>query len=52
MLKFDQQTAERGKAQRVVPWVAAIGFNKNVTYSDVEDLYKIGGLCYYGDKAQ
>ncbi len=52
MLKFDEQTAERAKDQRVVPWVAAIGFKKGINYSDVEDLYKIGGLCYYGDKAQ
>ncbi len=52
MLKFDEQTAERSKDQRVVPWVAAIGFKKGIDYSTVEDLYKIGGLCYYGDKAQ
>ena len=52
MLKFDQQTAERGKEQRVVPWAAAVGFKKGIDYTTVEDLYKIGGLCYYGDKAQ
>ena len=52
MLKFDEQTAERAKEQRVVPWVAAIGFKKGIDYTTVEDLYKIGGLCYYGDKAQ
>ena len=52
MLKFDEQTAERAKEQRVVPWVAAIGFKKGIDYTTVQDLYKIGGLCYYGDKAQ
>ena len=52
MLKFDEQTAERAKDQRVVPWVAAIGFKKGVDLDEVKDLYAIGGSFYYGDKAQ
>ena len=52
MLKFDEQEAERSEDFRVVPFGCAIGFNKTVDYDDVKDLYKVGGLCYYGSKAQ
>ena len=46
--KFNQQTAERKKVRRLVPYGCAIGF-KNAGH---EDLYKIGGPCYYGNKTK
>ena len=57
MLKYDQQEAERAKDHRIVPLAAAIGFVDSSAFSaaeleDLKALYEIGGLCYYGDKAQ
>ena len=57
MLKYDQQEAERAKDHRIVPLAAAIGFVNSDAFTDAEKedlkaLYEIGGLCYYGDKAQ
>ena len=48
LMKFEQQQAERGKYERLVPYGCAIGFKS----AGHEDLYKIGGPCYYGNKKQ
>ena len=52
-----KQEAERTKDHRIVPLAAAIGFVNGDAFTaaekeDLKALYEIGGLCYYGDKAQ
>ena len=46
--KFEEQVEERNKYKRVVPYGCAIGFKE----AGHEDLYAIGGPCYYGNKKQ
>lgn len=46
--KFNEQQEERNKYRRIVPVGCAIGFKE----AGHEDLYKIGGPCYYGNKKQ
>ena len=46
--KFEEQEEERTKYERVIPYGCAIGFKA----AGNEDLYKIGGACYYGNKKQ
>ena len=46
--KFEQQEEERSKYERIIPYGCAVGFKA----AGNEDLYKIGGACYYGNKKQ
>ena len=46
--KIDEQVEERAKYKRIIPYGCAIGFKE----AGHEDLYKIGGPCYYGNKKQ
>ena len=46
--KFNQQTAERKKVRRLIPYGCAIGFKDGAH----KDLYEIGGPCYYGNKTK
>ena len=46
--KFAEQTEERSKYERIVPYGCAIGFKG----TGHEGLYEIGGACYYGNKKQ
>ena len=46
--KIAEQEEERGKYERIIPVGCAIGFKE----AGHEDLYKIGGACYYGNKKQ
>ena len=46
--KFAAQQEARGKYERIVPYGCAIGFKE----AGHDDLYKIGGVCYYGNKNQ
>ena len=46
--KIDEQVEERNKTRRIIPYGCAIGFKE----AGHEDLYKIGGPCYYGNKKQ
>ena len=46
--KFEQQSQERSKYERIIPYGCAIGFKE----AGHEALYAIGGACYYGNKKQ
>ena len=48
LAKFEQQTEERSKYERIIPYGCAIGFKE----AGHDDLYAIGGACYYGNKKQ
>ncbi len=48
LMKFEEQTEERSKYERVIPYGCAIGFKE----AGHDDLYAIGGACYYGNKKQ
>lgn len=56
--KFAQQSEERSKFERIIPWGCAIGFKTTKAEYDAahgdgeyDKLYGIGGACYYGKKA-
>ena len=48
IMKINEQTEERNKYRRVIPFGCAIGFKE----AGHDELYKIGGPCYYGNKKQ
>lgn len=50
--KIEQQTEERGKYERLIPYGCAIGFKQNLSAAEYEALYGIGGACYYGKKTK
>ena len=50
--KFAQQSEERSKYERIIPYGCAIGFKQNLSAAEYEALYGIGGACYYGKKVK
>ena len=56
MLKIEQQDTDRALDHRLVPLMASVGFSYSgdvqAELDAIKALYEIGGLCYYGDKAQ
>lgn len=50
--KFEQQSEERSKYERLIPYGCAVGFKQNLSAAEYEALYGIGGACYYGNKTK